>query len=249
MNKIFISVVNHNSDELIIKSNVLSKLSEDFSVILKCNTPATPELIEHAKKSAIILLNESYGLGFAQNNNFVYNHCYHQLKISDSDFFLVLNPDVIIEKNDLESLYEIVKKEKPAICTINLFKDSEKTQLEYSIKKFPSLLTPWIALFKSTRPDIYDKASIEKPIPIDWAAGSFLLFRSEIYRKLNGFNEKFFMYFEDVDICRRAHKENISITYYPNIKATHLGAYNNRKILSRHFCWYLRSYLRYHFNF
>ncbi|WJM84525.1 glycosyltransferase family 2 protein [Dickeya chrysanthemi] len=246
---LYISVVSHNSDALIIENDVLSKLAEDFTVVLKCNTPATAALVEYTQKSAITLLDQNYGLGFAQNNNFVFDYCCQKLNLSDSDQFLVLNPDVLIDKNELAKLYTIVQHDKPDICTINLFKDKDKLQVEDSIKKFPSLLTPCIAMFKKSRPDTYDKSKINAPICIDWAAGSFLLFQAGIYKKLNGFNEKFFMYFEDADICRRARKSGKKVTYYPNIKATHLGAYDNRKIFSKYFRWYLISYLRYHFIF
>ncbi|UPT57282.1 glycosyltransferase [Dickeya zeae] len=245
---LYISVVSHNSDTLIIENDILSKLAEDFSVVLKCNTPATASLIEYTKKAAITLLDQNYGLGFAQNNNFVYDYCSRTLNMSDSDQFLVLNPDVLIDKNELAELYAIVQQDKPDICTINLFKDKDKRQVEDSIKKFPSLLTPWIAMFKKSRPDTYDKSKINAPMCIDWAAGSFLLFQAGIYKRLNGFNEKFFMYFEDVDICRRAKEKGLNIIYYPELKAVHLGAYSNRKIFSQHFKWYMRSYLRYHFT-
>ncbi|GAB7217046.1 glycosyltransferase family protein [Dickeya oryzae] len=207
MTMLYISVVSHNSDTLIIENDILSKLAEDFCVVLKCNTPATASLIEYTKKAAITLLDQNYGLGFSQNNNFVFDYCCQTLNMSDSDQFLVLNPDVLIDKNELAKLHTIVQKDKPDICTINLFKDKEKLQVEDSIKKFPSLLTPWIAMFTKSRTDTYDKSKINAPICIDWAAGSFLLFQAGIYKRLNGFNEKFFMYFEDVDICRRAKKK------------------------------------------
>ncbi|QIZ46012.1 glycosyltransferase family 2 protein [Dickeya zeae] len=245
---LYISVVSHNSDALIIENDILSKLAEDFTIVLKCNTPATAALVEYTQKSAITLLDQNYGLGFAKNNNFVFNYCHKELNMSDSDQFLVLNPDVLIDKNELTKLYTIIQQDKPDICTINLFKDKEKLHVEDSIKKFPSLLTPWIAIFTKSRPDAYDKSKIHTPVLIDWAAGSFLLFQVKTYKKLNGFNEHFFMYFEDVDICKRAKIFGENVTYYPNIKATHLGAYNNRKIFSKYFRWYLVSYLRYHFR-
>ncbi|MGM3175536.1 glycosyltransferase [Dickeya lacustris] len=249
MTNIFISVVSHNSDALIIESNVLSVLAKNFTVVIKCNTKPSTQLLEYAEKSGITLLNEKYGLGFSQNNNYVYDYCRHNLCMSSADFFLVLNPDVIIDVAELVKLHDIVERERAEICTINLFKDKEKKHPENSIKKFPSLLAPWSAFFNRARLDVYDKSEIKKPIPIDWAAGSFLLFRVDVYQSLHGFNEGFFMYFEDVDICRRARRKNIEIIYYPNIEAVHIGAYKNRNILSRHFLWYVRSYLRYHFSF
>lgn len=248
-NKIYISVVSHYDDKLIIENNVLSVLAKNYTVVLKCNTPASEPLKGYAKQAGIILLDEKYGMGFSQNNNYVFFYCENMLNMTDNDFFLVLNPDLIIEKESLIKLHQRVIDQLPDICTINLYKDISKTQIENSIKRFPSLLTPLITACTGSRPDLYDKSTIDNPINIDWAAGSFLLFQSKHYNMLNGFNEKYFMYFEDVDLCKRAKKNGLKVTYYPDIKATHLGAYTNRNIFSRHFRWYIRSYVRYHFSF
>ncbi|MDE1292895.1 hypothetical protein [Vibrio aestuarianus] len=84
---------------------------------------------------------------------------------------------------------------------------------------------------------------------VDWAAGSFLVFQADLYKKLNGFDENYFMYFEDVDICFRARKYyDQNVVYLSNIKAIHQGGYQNRKIFSKHFRWYFSSLLRFLFK-
>ncbi|EOI7387684.1 glycosyltransferase family 2 protein, partial [Yersinia enterocolitica] len=168
------------------------------------------------------------------------------LNMGPEDLFLVLNPDVIIDKTSLNDLLLLVEKDNAEICTINLFRDMEKLIPEESIRNFPRLSTPIKTAIFRQRSDVYIKSSIDDAINIDWAPGSFMLFRSDVYGCLNGFDERFFMYFEDADICRRAGEMGFSIIYYPNIKAVHLGSYRNRKFFSRNFIWYLRSYLRYH---
>ncbi|EBA4721521.1 glycosyltransferase family 2 protein, partial [Salmonella enterica] len=69
-----------------------------------------------------------------------------------------------------------------------------------------------------------------------------LIFKAEFFSKLNGFNEKYFMYCEDIDICWRANKiYNTSVLYLPQYVGVHLAQFNNRKILSRHFLWHIKS--------
>ncbi|CCV44192.1 glycosyltransferase family 2 protein [Yersinia enterocolitica] len=243
---LYISVVSHYNDEMIITNGVLAELTSDFTVVLKSNTPATENLKEYTKNNGIYLINNDFHCGFGVNNNYIYNYCCDLLNMGPEDLFLVLNPDVIIDKTSLNDLLLLVEKNNAEICTINLFRDMEKLIPEESIRNFPRLSTPIkTAIFKQ-RSDVYIKSSINDTINIDWAPGSFILFRSNIYGCLNGFDERFFMYFEDADICRRAGKMGFSITYYPNIKAVHLGSYRNRNVFSRNFIWYLRSYLRYH---
>lgn len=248
MTTLYISVVSHNNDSMIINNDVLAKLAKQFTVVLKSNTPATDKLVQHCIDNEIVLINTEFGLGFGSNNNYVQQYCINQLGMKENDYFLVLNPDVIIDILSLEHLFEQVRKDGSPISTINLYCDENKTTPEQSIKKFPRIIAPIKGLFQKKRSDAYDKKVITKPMYVDWAAGSFLLFNANTYQILNGFDEKYFMYFEDVDLCRRANKLGIKVTYYPNIEAVHFGSYSNRKILSKSFCWYLRSYIRYHLN-
>ncbi|MGF1878033.1 glycosyltransferase family 2 protein [Photobacterium frigidiphilum] len=248
MTALFISVVSHHNDSMIIENQVLANLANRFTVVLKSNTPATIELKQHCIDNKIKLIDSNYGLGFGCNNNLVHKYCSTELEIKKNDLFLVLNPDVLIDILSVEKLVVQANKDDSPISTINLYSDENKTIPEQSIKKFPEIMAPIKGLLQEKRSDAYDKTLITEPTAIDWAAGSFLLFKMETYQVLNGFDEKYFMYFEDVDLCRRAGKAGIRITYYPNLEAVHFGSYSNRNVFSRSFWWYLRSYLRYHFK-
>lgn len=248
MTALFISVVSHHNDAMIIKNKVLANLANRFTVVLKSNTPATAALKQHCIDNKIKLIDSNYGLGFGCNNNLVYKYCSTNFEFKKNDLFLVLNPDVLIDVSSLENLVVEVNKDNSSISTINLYRDKNKTIPEQSIKRFPKIMAPIKGLLKKKRSDAYDKTLITEPTYIDWAAGSFLLFKMEAYQILKGFDEKYFMYFEDVDLCRKAGKAGIKIKYYPNVEAVHFGSYSNRNFLSRSFWWYLRSYLRYHFK-
>ncbi|QLR43840.1 glycosyltransferase family 2 protein [Enterobacter sp. RHBSTW-00994] len=245
---IFLSIINHNHDHLIVSNTSLAQIAENNPVIIKSNTPASAALKDFAGSHKITLLDSDHGLGFGENNNFVFKYLVNNKIISDDDYFLVINPDVIIEPNELEKLKDAIAGYESEIFTINLFYDEKFEKPELSIRRFPKLTGPLKGLLKKDyRSDAYDKKTICEPLQIDWAAGSFLLFKKKSYERLEGFSNKFFMYFEDVDICRRAKKMKMPLTYLPGIKAIHKGAFNNRKIYSKHFRWFLISYLTYHF--
>ncbi|MCG7587628.1 glycosyltransferase family 2 protein, partial [Photobacterium sp. OFAV2-7] len=198
MSTLYVSVVNHNNDSMLINNGVLANLAKIFNVVLKSNTPATEKLTQYCIDNKITLLDTDYGLGFGSNNNFVHQHCINHLNMKGNDFFLVLNPDVLIDNLDIIKLLDQATIDGSSISTINLYCDEKKSIPEQSIKKFPRMLGPLKGLFQKKRSDAYDKNKISDPTNVDWAAGSFLLFKSEIYQRLNGFDEKFFMYFEDV---------------------------------------------------
>ena len=244
---IFFSIINHNHDQMIINNNELIDIAKKYSISIKSNTPASSDLIIFCQKNNITLLDIEYGLGFGENNNFIFNNLINNNHINNDDYFLVINPDVKISIQEVGKLEKEIKNIHSDIFTINLYRDESYTIYDKSIKKFPKLYFPILSLLKIKRNDNYNKSKIKDPLFIDWASGSFILFKSKIYKDLNGFDKKYFMYFEDVDICKRAHSKNITLTYLPNIKAIHKGAFNNRKIISKHFIWYFKSYLKYHF--
>lgn len=244
--RLFISIINHHHDDLILQYDTLRQLSTHYSVILKSNTQPSSDLHAYCQYHAIHLLTDNKTKGFGANNNDVFHFAQQQLGMTLEDYFLVLNPDVIIDKNMIAQLLKLVEQHQSDISAINLYKDKEKTIFDHSIRRSHSLLNPLKSLLGLPRNDIYDKASIHSPQEIDWAAGSFLLFSAQCYEQLNGFDETYFMYFEDADICMRAHKKGNIIKYFPQIEAIHLAQHANRKLFSKAFYWYITSLIKYH---
>lgn len=59
------------------------------------------------------------------------------------------------------------------------------------------------------------------PMGVDWIAGMFLLFRSEAFRSVHGFDERYFLYYEDVDLCRRLRRRGDRVVYVPDAEVVH----------------------------
>lgn len=245
---LFISVINHNHDEMISGSTTLKNLAQQHTVIIKSNTKAKTSLKEYCKKAGIYLEQGNSFKGFGANNNEVFNIAKTSFGMREKDYFLVLNPDVEISREAVSLLLAELEHTPADISAINLFRDKAMTEYDNSIRHYPKLLNPFKTLLGLPRKDIYNKELIKKPTNIDWAAGSFLLFKALAYEKLNGFDEKYFMYFEDADICTRANIKGYKVMYFPKIKAVHFASHQNRKLFSKHFIWYLSSKFRYHFQ-
>lgn len=186
-------------------------------------------------------------LGFGENNNKAFNHFYERnFEEANNWFFLVLNPDVLITVEQLKLLIETVHSNGIRFSCINLFKDTNNKIYDNSVRNYPSLLDFISSFILSQNKTILDKSLIERPLYVDWASGSFLLFDAKLYKALNGFDENYFMYCEDVDICLRANMiHDCKLTYLPHIQALHLAAHKNRKIFSKHFVWHIKSMCRY----
>lgn len=234
---------------MISENDTLKNLAQKYTVIIKSNTEAKTCLKQYCQKSGIHLIQGSSFKGFGANNNEVFQVARNTFGMCDDDFFLVLNPDIEINTEAVAELLERHKKTAADISAINLFKDRAMIEYDYSIRHYPKLLNPLKALLRIPRHDLYDKAVIQNPVKIDWAAGSFLLFKVSCYSSLKGFDEKYFMYFEDADICTRANLKGHNVVYFPNIKAVHFASHQNRKLFSKHFIWYCGSSIRYHLKF
>lgn len=244
---VYISVISHEHSELINELSCLSTLSHHFKVVIKSNRP-NDSFDELNKSPKFYWINEQYGCGFGHNNNIVFKYCKSELAMSDNDTFIVLNPDVVISVDEIELLVNDMRLNKVKLSAINLYKDIERTIYDNSIRKFPSLfqfIKSFIGLGNSS---LVDKDILTLPSSVDWAAGSFLAFEAGHYAALNGFDENYFMYCEDIDICYRSYLKGHQVIYYPNIKALHLTKHANRKLFSKHFYWHVTSVIRFLFT-
>lgn len=192
----------------------------------------------------------SIACGFGANNNRGFRLLAEHFSVRDEDYFICCNPDVKISREGLLLLHEELLRYRPSLASVNLFRNAEMSELDPNVRFFPRLSDYVARVLKRGRGSLINRESYEFPVYCDWAAGSFLIITSSLYIALRGFDERYFMYFEDVDLCLRARRqESARLLYLPQVKAVHAGAFKNRHLLSKHFSWYLRSFLRYFFRF
>lgn len=242
--KVFISVVSHGHCNLIQDLGVLQDLAQNYNVVLKLNRQEKDQA-EYIRSSGVSVIEKDYGRGFGENNNIVYCYCKKYLNMKNHDIFLVLNPDVIITSNDIDKLIKSYVKNQFKMAAINLYKDREFNVYDNSIRNFPNLSTFILSFLGMTSKYVINKDNITRPERIDWCAGSFIAFNAKHYNDLNGFDENYFMYCEDIDICYRSKLSGEAVLYLPEVKAVHFAEHSNKKILSRHFYWHLSSILRF----
>lgn len=244
---LFLSVVSHEHDKY-IKSNLeliaLSKMA-GVIVVIRDNV-GSDSLAIFAEAQEMNYFAAASPAGFGVNNNEVFNYCRSQLGMQPEDYFCLLNPDLVINPETLLAVVDEAKRRQARIATIDLFKDRDLTQPDLNIKRFPSLLDFAKGFLLGTNPAAYDKSLLTEVCGVDWASGAFLLFRADLYEQLGGFDQRFFMYLEDVDICRRAREHCAEeLLYLPQFKAVHLCEQANKRLFSRHFVWFLTSMARY----
>ncbi len=243
---LFVSVISHGHTEDILQGLLPHRLqNENIRIQILDNKP-DDQLADYCQKHNINYLKNDQPKGFGANHNRVFQHCREQLGMKTEDWFLVLNPDVRVTLQVLHDLLATLNDAKPAVAAPNLFKDDEFKVLEGSVRYYPYLWDFIASFLIGSNRTTLKRRHIEEPCPVDWASGAFLVFKAGIYQKLGGFDERYYLYCEDVDICWRALKlEGARPMYLPHIKAVHEGKRDSHKSVNRFLLWHISSAFRF----
>ena len=180
--------------------------------------PATTEMMR-SDFPEVVFLEEPENIGFGRSVNRAWN------KVS-GEFVFTMNADLVVpQPQELDNLIQYIQDNKQVGVVAPTLRNFDNT-LQYSAFQF---YTPLVIFLRRTflgntafgKKRLQEFLLIEKidaiqePLPVDWVMGSALLMRREHLMKVGFFDERFFMYMEDVDLCRRFWLHNLSVVYYP----------------------------------
>jgi N-acetylglucosaminyl-diphospho-decaprenol L-rhamnosyltransferase len=148
-----------------------------------------------------------------------------------SPYVLFLNPDARLDATSLRSLVKALEQRPAAGIAAPRIVDEDGV-LQLSLRRFPSLRSTYAQAFFLYRvaPEaswsdeiIRTRAHYERPGPQEWASGACLLVRRELLEQLGGWDDGFFLYCEDIDLCRRAAALGWEVYYEPAAICVHVG--------------------------
>jgi len=187
---------------------------------------------------------ENKGLGVGNNIG---------IKKAQGRYIIVMNPDTIALGDVFKRLYEYMESNLDVGLISPQQLNPDKT-IQSSCFRFPKISTliyrrTFLGNFKFARKSI-DKYLMKdfdhkKEKEVDWILGSFMFMRAKVLKDFKGFDERFFLYFEDTDLCRRFWKKNWKVVYYPMAKIIHNHARESAQI--KWYKFFLSSTGRYHF--
>lgn len=247
---IHVAIISHGHEDLLIDSQLGGLLGERarLTIWIKDNKPAA-SLKAYCAQHQIFYTDADAGLGFGENNNYLFDLIQKNIGFQTDDIFLVMNPDITVTPETVFLLAEKMQQSGHALATLNLYRDQAMRVPDKNIRHFPGMLSIVKMPLVNTFSETYDKdriAAAADNIPVEWASGAFLAFKPELYQTLGGFDPSYFMYFEDVDICYRARRyHQQSVHYYPHLKAVHTAAHKNRNIFSQHARWFFHSFSKF----
>ena len=170
-----------------------------------------------------------------------------------SDFHLLLNPDVVMDKQCLsEGLNYLLNQ--PEAAMVSPLATNGKGEKQYLCKRYPSVLTlfvrgflpkSWRGLFAKRLAgyEMHELSEAQPTSSIPIASGCFMLCRSAPLQAVKGFDEGYFLYFEDFDLSLRLSSLG-NIAYVPTMKITHGGG-NAAKKGADHIAMFIRSGIRF----
>ncbi len=157
-------------------------------------------------------------------------------------YLLLLNPDTIVSKDTLITCFDFMEQYHKAGIVGPKILNSDGSLQESCRRSFP---TPASAFFhfiglsrlfpRNKKFGRYNLTYLpaDKKIEVDAVSGSFMFMRAELYHELNGFDEHFFLYGEDLDLCARVKQKGYSIWYYPDTQIIHFKGKSTSKLKLR----------------
>ncbi|MDQ3571812.1 MAG: asparagine synthase (glutamine-hydrolyzing) [Actinomycetota bacterium] len=219
-------VVNWNTRELL--RNCLASLGEhlagvDHEVIVVDNASSDGSAAmveEHFPDVRLIQNTENVGFGRANNQ---------AMRVASGQWFLLLNSDTILLDDSVTALFQRVRAE-PGIGVAQCRLELPDGRTQHSAYRFPSLrlaVMEGLGLYKLMPDEVagsmllsgYWDYSEERDV--DWVAGAFMLMPREVFEQTGGFDERHFMYGEDLEWCFRIRDQGWRIRYYPDASIKH----------------------------
>ncbi len=227
-----VSIVSHGHGEMVWKLVAKLQLFPEVSrIILTRNIPDNDGVVETDKT---LFIQNTNPKGFGANHNAAFAH-------TTEPFFCVLNPDIELPTNPFPALLAALNVGGASVLAPAVV--NSVGSLEDSARHFPTLGQLATKLLGG-HDGRYALQPTQGPMPVDWVAGMFMLFRAQDFKAIGGFDENFFLYYEDVDICTRLWKAGRPVMVCPQVQVVHNAQRASRKNL-QFAKWHAASMARY----
>jgi len=241
-----VCIINWNGKDILKKClQSISKYDENLNIqIIVVDNASTDNssLMVCSEFPEVMLIQNDRNIGFAKANNIAISKCLGR-------FVLLLNPDIIIKEYCFRQMIQFLEKNFDAGCIgcklVNLDGSIQECFFQYFPTPFNEFLKEGLMFDKLLKKIFSKKPDDNSILEIEWIVGACMMFRREVIFFLNGFDEQFFMYSEDVDLCYRLRKLGYKIYYMGNLEMIHHRAALSKKKSKRYFSSILQKESRY----
>lgn len=231
----------------------------NYEVVLVDNS-STDTSIECLNKlyPEIEIIENEQNLGFAEGNNVAIRKIIER----ETRYILLLNNDTVVERDFLNEMIKIAESDRnigilgPTVYYYNQPNRIQSAGAKIRWNKGKDSILRYNEL---------DTGEYNKITEVDYVSGCALLAKTEVFKKVGGLNKDYFAYWEETDLCVRAHKISYKVIYVPKAKIWHKGGSTSKKIngftqyhMTRNMFWFMKqhatrkqylSFLLYFFGF
>lgn len=169
---------------------------------------------------------------------------------AQGEYFLFLNPDVVVGSEAVQQLFQALSGHPSAGIAIGRL-SGPNGDIHATCRRFPTPANLLFShgsmlyrLFGARRGD-YMLPDYESVTSVDWGTAALMMISKRWFETLSGFDESFFMYLEDTDLCYRLNQAGGDVVYVPQARGVHLWGYSTRLYRFRRILWHHRSLWRY----
>jgi GT2 family glycosyltransferase len=226
--RISVIVVSFNTRQLL--KRCLDSIRESSGTlpyeIIVVDSGSSDDSVDYLKREfpEVTLIESTENIGFAKANNIGFGK-------ASGQYVVLLNSDAFLVGNSLVAAVELMDRH-PDVGLAGGRLIGEDGNWQPSARSYPSIWNDFLTL--SGLADRYRRSRIfgrpdmtyidqNRDLYCDWVPGAFTIIRKEIIERIGLFDERFFLYFEEVDLCKRMRKAGWKIVYWPAITVIHIG--------------------------
>lgn len=210
--------ITKNCLESVVRS-IKNKINYEIIVVDNASSDKTISLLTdyELRITNLKLIKNDKNLGFAKANN-------QGVKVAKGKYILFLNSDIVVLEDAIAKLLDFFKTEENTIHFLGGKLLNKNLSPQPSCGPFYTLPVVFGALF--LRGDYWGltRSSPNKVKEVDWVSGACILTKKEHFYKVGGFDEKIFMYMDEIDLLFRAKKQAMKTFFYPDAKFIHLAS-------------------------
>ncbi|MEO0477155.1 MAG: glycosyltransferase family 2 protein [Planctomycetota bacterium] len=216
---ISILIVGYNTKDLVLdclRGLYQHTAGPSFEVLfIDCSNDGSEQAIRDSYPDVRVIDNDK-NLGFGRGNNFLAAH-------ARGDYVLLLNPDTLIKDNAIGALYDFARSTPEAGAwggVTRLSDGSIDPGCQQAAPGLGSGLMMLLGMGSKTKPDV--EADHGSGVDVASLSGAFMMLRRELWEELGGFDESFFMYCEETDLCYRVRQAGRKVLITPRSSIVHL---------------------------
>jgi GT2 family glycosyltransferase len=239
-----ISIVSHGHGQLLreLLLDLQRLVGVAFEVVLTENIPEPDAAPLPSLCYPLHLIRNPAPRGFGANHNAAFHYAVGRAaeQSAGDDAFCVLNPDVRLDHDPFPALLAELARRRESVVAPAI--TDEAGQPESTARRFP---TPSSILRKALAgAPAMEYPLADGPLEVDWVSGVFMLMHCATYARAGGFDERYFLYYEDVDLCARLRARGARVYLVPAARVRHAARRDSHR-RPRYVLWPLRSMLRF----